>query len=139
MNKTSNPIRNIHVWSSTFMVYASVMLEKWPNKGIEFFKYMQSEWQLQGVTLNVGLNTTNSNDCARPFPLLLHGVVVDMELWMLCVSTPPSAITKIRSVNSPAYSRPRELNSANAQRQNNHGLVCRNFNRSFQCKFGKKL
>jgi hypothetical protein len=44
------------------------MLEKWPNKGIEFFKYMQSEWQLQGVTLNVGLNTTNSNDCARPFP-----------------------------------------------------------------------
>jgi hypothetical protein len=135
VNKTSNPIRNIHVWSSTFMVYASVMLEKWPSKGIEFFKYMQLEWQLQRVTLKVGLNTTNSNDCARPFPLLLHGGVVDMELWMLCVSTPPSVNTTIGSANSPAYSS--GLNSANAQHQNNRGLVCRNFNRGFQCKFGK--
>ena len=43
VNKTSNPIRNIYVWSSAFMVYASVMLEKWPNKGIAFFKYMHSQ------------------------------------------------------------------------------------------------
>ena len=37
VNKTSNPIRNIRAWSSAFMVYARVMLDKWPNKGIEFF------------------------------------------------------------------------------------------------------
>ena len=61
--------------------------------------------------------------------------VVDMELWMLCVSTPPSVNTTIGSVNSPAYSS--GLNSANAQHQNNRGLVCRNINRGFQCKFGK--
>jgi hypothetical protein len=30
VNKTSNPIRNIHVWSSAFMVYASVMLNILP-------------------------------------------------------------------------------------------------------------
>jgi hypothetical protein len=42
VNKTSNPIRNIHVWSSAFVVYASVMLEKWPSKGIDFFKYMHT-------------------------------------------------------------------------------------------------
>ena len=59
-----------------------------------------------------------------------------MELWMLCVSTSPSVNTTIGSVNSPAYSS--GLNSANAQHQNNDDLVCRNFNRGFQCKFGKK-
>ena len=42
VHKKSSPIRNIHVWTSTFMVYASVMLEKWPNKGLEFLKYMQT-------------------------------------------------------------------------------------------------
>jgi hypothetical protein len=39
--------------------------------------------------------------------------VVDMELWMLSVSTPPSVNTTIGSANSPVYSS--GLNSANAQ------------------------
>jgi hypothetical protein len=27
---------------SAFMIYASLMLEKFPNKGLEFFKYMHT-------------------------------------------------------------------------------------------------
>ena len=43
VHEKSSPIRNIHVWTSAFMVYyASVMLEKWPRKGLEFLKYMQT-------------------------------------------------------------------------------------------------
>ena len=42
VHSNSSPIRNIHVWTSAFMVYASVMLEKWPRKGLEFLKYMQT-------------------------------------------------------------------------------------------------
>jgi hypothetical protein len=30
------------VWSSAFMIYASLMLEKFSNKGLEFFKYMHT-------------------------------------------------------------------------------------------------
>ena len=90
VNKTSNPIRNIHIWSSAFMVYASVMLEKWPSKGIEFFKYLHtvrmaaSSGHPQGwvnydeqYRLHKDLSPSSSWD------------VVDMELWMLCVSTLP--------------------------------------------------
>jgi hypothetical protein len=42
VNKSTQPIKNIHVWSSAFMIYASLMLEKFPNKGLEFFKYMHT-------------------------------------------------------------------------------------------------
>ena len=37
VSKQINTIRNIQTWTSAFMVYASLMLEKWPNKGMEFF------------------------------------------------------------------------------------------------------
>jgi hypothetical protein len=37
VNKSTQPFKNIHVWSSAFMIYASLMLEKFPNKGLEFF------------------------------------------------------------------------------------------------------
>jgi hypothetical protein len=53
VHNKSSPIRNIHVWTSAFMVYASVMLEKWPKKGLAFLKYMQ--------TVVVGLKTVNLN------------------------------------------------------------------------------
>jgi hypothetical protein len=33
-------ISNIHVWTSAFMIFMGVMLEKWPNKGQEYLKYM---------------------------------------------------------------------------------------------------
>jgi hypothetical protein len=42
VNKSTQPIKNIHVWSSAFMIYASLMFEKFPNKGLEFFKYMHT-------------------------------------------------------------------------------------------------
>lgn len=33
-------IKNIHAWTSAFMIYMGIMLEKWPNKGQEYLKYM---------------------------------------------------------------------------------------------------
>ena len=33
-------ISNIHVWTSAFMIFMGVMLEKWSNKGHEYLKYM---------------------------------------------------------------------------------------------------
>ena len=37
VNKSTQPIKTIHVWSSAFMIYASLMLEKFLSKGLEFF------------------------------------------------------------------------------------------------------
>jgi hypothetical protein len=33
VNQKENYIINTHVWTSAFMIYASVMLEKFPNNG----------------------------------------------------------------------------------------------------------
>ena len=41
VNKKSTPIKSIHTWTSAFMIYASIMLEKWSSKGLELIKYMQ--------------------------------------------------------------------------------------------------
>jgi hypothetical protein len=73
------------------MIYASLMLEKFPNKGLEFFKYMHTVrmaasrgyflvWVNYDEQYRFRKATSPSSSCG----------VVDMELWMLCVSTPPS-------------------------------------------------
>ena len=36
VNQKKHSINNIHVWTSAFMIYASVMLEKFPNNGQEY-------------------------------------------------------------------------------------------------------
>ena len=35
-------IANIHVWTSAFMVFMDVLLQKWPNHGQELLKYMHT-------------------------------------------------------------------------------------------------
>jgi hypothetical protein len=42
VNQKKNYINNIQVWPSAFIIYASVMLEKFPNNGQEYLKYMQT-------------------------------------------------------------------------------------------------
>ena len=42
LSKMINTIRNIQTWTSAFMVYASFMLEKLPNKGMTCFKYLHT-------------------------------------------------------------------------------------------------
>jgi hypothetical protein len=42
VNQKKNSINNIRVWTSTFMIYASVMLEKFTNNGQEYLMYMQT-------------------------------------------------------------------------------------------------
>ena len=41
-NQRKPPITNIHTWTSAFMIYASIILEKWPSKGNELLKYMHT-------------------------------------------------------------------------------------------------
>ena len=33
-------ITNIHIWTSAYIIFMGIMLEKWPGKGQEYLKYM---------------------------------------------------------------------------------------------------
>ena len=73
--------------------------------------------------------------------------VVDVELWMLCVSTPPSGNIGFGNVerqsrNSPPIAHTSHTvnlgSTLNCQRRSDtNKSVCRLFNRGLQCKFGK--
>lgn len=61
VKKTASPIKNIHVWTSAFMIYASILLEKWPNKGLELFKYLHTiRLAASRGYLGDGFSTTSS-------------------------------------------------------------------------------
>ena len=69
VNKTSTPIKSIHTWASAFMIYASIMLEKWSSKGLELIKYMQTI-RMAATMPKDGFNMMN----ARPIHPPPHGV-----------------------------------------------------------------
>ena len=90
VNKSTQPNKNIHVWSSAFMIYGSLMLEKFPSKGLEFFKYMYTVRMAASRGYSLGLvNYDEQHRLRKATSLSSSWGVVDMELWM-CVSTPPS-------------------------------------------------
>ena len=125
------------------MIYGSVMLEKWPNKGLEFFKYMQTARMAASKGYSGGWVHYDEQFRLRkvfsPFSSLGY---VDMELWLLRVSTPnvsPSFNTGLSNDNN------HQLHSGNsstsvASSQNveqRRVFTCRLFNNKGTCTFGK--
>ena len=41
-NKHSDSINNIHNWTTAFIMYMDILLEKWPSKAKEDLKYMRN-------------------------------------------------------------------------------------------------
>ena len=73
------------------MIYAGIILEKWPNKGLELFKYMQTV----RLTASMGyfrgwIQYDEQYRLRKAISQCSSWGVVDMELWMICVSTPHS-------------------------------------------------
>ena len=147
VRKKSSPIKNRHVWTSAFMVYVSVMLEKWPIKGLEFLKYMHTVRTVASRGCPGGWVLHNEQYRLRKarFPASSWGVV-DGELWMFCVTTPNNGIQVNNPVNSsPLLVRNNLSYSSNSQ---NHGninmtstqkqrIACKLYNRGLVCTFGK--
>jgi len=77
-------ISNIHVWTSAFMIFMGVMLEKWPNKGQEYLKYMFNV--RHGDQVRVGPHMTNNIVFAKLDILTLHGVT---SIWSYGFYTSP--------------------------------------------------
>ena len=73
------------------MIYASLMLEKFPYKGLEFFKYMHRVRMAASRGYSLGwVNYGEQYRLRKATSPSSSWGVVNMELWMLCVSTPPS-------------------------------------------------
>ena len=122
------------------------MLEKWPNKGMEFFKYLHTVRMAAFRGHSLGWVHYDEQYRLRKVlnPVSSWGAV-DMELWLLYVSTPnvnnysPSAFghadrRQQTHFNSTATS---GFHGFNNFQQRNDGQVCRHFNRGVPCKFGK--
>lgn len=81
-------IKNIHLWTSAFMIFMDIMLEKWPTKGQELLKYMQSvrlaasrgysgDWVNYDEQYRLKKARYPNSSWAQ----------VDMELWLICISS----------------------------------------------------
>lgn len=100
----SKAITNIHIWTSAFMIYMSVLLEKWPQKGQELLKYM-SMVRL-AASRGSGLGWVSFDEQYRLRKARSpesSWAIVDMELWVIYVSTQPSFdfSSNMRSIPSP--------------------------------------
>ena len=124
VHKKSSPIRNIHVWTSAFMVYASVMLEKWPNKGLEFLKYMQTVRTAASRGCPGGWVLYDEQYRLRKahFPASSWGVV-DSELWMFYVTTPNNIQVNNPVNSSPSLVRNNLSYSSNSQNNGNINMT----------------
>ena len=73
------------------MIYASIILEKWPSKGLELFKYMQTVRLAAFMGYFRGwIQYDEQYRLQKAISSCSSWGEVDMELWMMCVSSPYS-------------------------------------------------
>ena len=133
---------NIHVWTSAFMVFMDVLLEKWPNHGQELLKYMHTI--RLASSRGSGLCWVLYDEQYRLRKVRSPQSSIDMKLWVFYVSTP----SRSTSFNSRVQdqlpqglgSQPHNQNLA----KNNQGKsgsypfrVCWSYNRG-KCDIGSR-
>lgn len=96
VKQKQNAITNIHVWTSAYMVFMDVMLEKWPNKGQELLKYMHTVRFAASRGSNTGWVGYDEQYRLRKarFPYTSWRDI-DMELWLLYVSSPQLQVQRV--------------------------------------------
>lgn len=138
------PITRIHTWTSAFIIFQSIMLEKWPNKGQELLKYMQSvrlaasRGQTGGWIQYDEQYRIRKSRC----PNSSWGVI-DMELWLLCVTTQSNVNQPTNNRFSTTEQSQRTQTLGNfpnygftGYKSNRRIPFCRAFNTG-KCTFGK--
>ena len=120
------------------MIYASIMLEKWSSKGLELIKYMQTVRMAATRGYAEGWIQYDEQYRLRKAhsPSSSWGVV-DMELWMLLVSTPKTTPTFDSGFPKQQYQGSNNRQADRSLEFNRRGSVCKLLNKGF-CTFGKK-
>ncbi|CAC5363060.1 unnamed protein product [Mytilus coruscus] len=88
VNKTPESLSYIETWTSAFMIYMAILLQKWPTKAQEYLKYMQSIRLASSRGTNNGWAVYDEQYRLKKerYPTSSWGVI-DQELWVLCVVT----------------------------------------------------
>jgi hypothetical protein len=76
-------ITNIHVWTSAFMVFMDVLLQKWPNHGQELLKYMHTNRLASSRGSSLGCVSYDEQYTLRKARSSQSSwASIDMELWV---------------------------------------------------------
>lgn len=137
VQQKQSPINNIHVWTSAFIIYMGVMLEKWPNKGHEYLKYMYNVRLAAERGSGTGWVTYDEQFRLRKArsPTSAWGDV-DMELWLIYVATHEKPKLSVGQTFNNAYDF-QKRGSYNGNRAQGSGFrTCWGFNRG-NCQFGR--
>ncbi|VDI12154.1 Hypothetical predicted protein [Mytilus galloprovincialis] len=88
VNKKPDSLNNIEIWTSAFMIYMAILLEKWSMKAQKYLKYMQSIRLASSRGTNNGWAVYDDQYRLKKehFPSSSWGVI-DQELLVLCVVT----------------------------------------------------
>lgn len=105
VNKKIESIHNIHTWTTAFIIYMDILLEKWPSKARELLKYMQSIRLAASRSSNNGWSVYDEQFRLKKarFPSS-SWALIDHELWILYVATGGSQGTDYVSGGYNTYS-----------------------------------
>ena len=88
VNKKPNSVNNIHSWTTAFMIFMDIMLEKWPFKAREYLKYMQSIRIAASRGCNNGWVAYDEQYRIKKTRLPFSSwALIDQELWVLYIVT----------------------------------------------------
>jgi hypothetical protein len=91
LQQKHNQIKNIHTWTSAFINFMSIMLEKWPGKAQVYLKYMHVIRLAASRVSNLGWVSYDEQFHLRKARVPQSSWAdVDVELWLLYVSAPDS-------------------------------------------------
>lgn len=154
VNKKPEQIYNINTWTSAFIIFMSIVLEKRPNKAQELLKYMQS---VRFAASRCGNNNWVQYDeqyrlKKGNYPDSSWGII-DQELWVLFVATdrsnPDVAASVSRQVDQPTSTynanhqsqqsnfRPPQGNTFRTTEASRQDNKCFKFNSGNYCRFGR--
>ncbi|CAC5408242.1 unnamed protein product [Mytilus coruscus] len=161
VNKKPDSLSNIETWTSAFMIYMTILLEKWPSKAQEYLKYMQSIrlassrgtnncWAVYDEQCRLNKERYPSNiflgcHCSGIMGLcVVTGNVNQSSSVVMSNNFPPSLNYQSRQVSdiNPSRIQARSpYNQSNFRGYSGAGFQspqkCRRFNQN-RCMFGKK-
>ncbi|XP_033762663.1 uncharacterized protein LOC117344125 [Pecten maximus] len=146
----SRPIYNINVWTSAFMVFTSILLEKQPGKAQELLKYMRD---IRLAANRSGSSWVRYDEQYRIKKVRYPGSswgVIDSELWLLYVTSQranalagqpragnDSNMSPGRTTHAGNISGGHEGDKKQTDNFRAHGAECWGYNKG-QCAFGPR-
>lgn len=134
---------NVHVWTSAYIIFMDIMIQKWPNKAPDYLKYMHNIRLASSRGYGLGWTFYDEQFRMRkarhPHSSWSD---IDMELWLLYVSTPQRNAHPDHYIANQTY-RFKPFDGPKGHQIQGEGkhtdaqkMTCRNYNYNPNCRFG---